>query len=208
MIKEGKKIVYIFFVISVVIWLLSSLVKFLLPITIIFCLITLLLINFFRDPNRIVKKNDSVLYSPADGKIFDIVETENTYCVKIFMSIFNVHIQRSPTDAVVKKIEYKQEEFIPAGKKYSDIKNEQNIVVLQDQDQNEFIITQIAGILARRIVCWVKEGQKIQQGQKIGAILLGSQVNFIFPKDKFRLLVSKNQKVFAGITTVAVRVKK
>jgi len=208
MIKEGKKIVYIFFVISVVIWLLSSLVKFLLPITIIFCLITFLLINFFRDPNRIVKKNDSMLYSPADGKIFDIVETENTYCVKIFMSIFNVHIQRSPTDAIVKKIEYKQGEFIPAGKKYSDIKNEQNIVVLQDQDQNEFIITQIAGILARRIVCWVKEGQKIQQGQKIGAILLGSQVNFIFPKDKFRLLVSKNQKVFAGITTVAVRIKK
>jgi phosphatidylserine decarboxylase len=108
---------------------------------------------------------------------------------------------------VIKKIEYKQGKFIPAGKKESDIQNEQNTIVIQDQNKNEFVVTQIAGILARRIVCWVKEGQSVHQGQKIGAILLGSQVNFEFPKNKYRLLVTKNQKVFAGITTVAVKIQ-
>jgi len=207
MLKEGRKIVYILFFISLTVWLISFVIKFLLPISIIFCVGTLLLINFFRDPDRVVKKNESILYTPADGKIFGIIETDNTYCVKIFMSVFNVHIQRSPTDGVIKKIEYKQGKFIPAGKKESDKQNEQNTIVIQDQNKNEFVVTQIAGILARRIVCWVKEGQSVHQGQKIGAILLGSQVNFEFPKNKYRLLVTKNQKVFAGITTVAVKIQ-
>jgi len=207
MLKETQKVVYFFFFISLITWITSFAIKFLLPVTIIFCLITLFLINFFRDPNREIKINEHVLYSPADGKIFDIEETEDSYCVKIFMSIFDVHIQRSPSSGIVKKIEYKEGKFIPAGKKETDIQNEQNTIVIENQEGDNFTITQIAGIFARRILCWVKEKQNIKQGQKIGAILLGSQVNFVFPKNKYRLLVTKNQKVFAGITVVAIKVK-
>ncbi len=207
MLKEGRKIVYVLFFICIFFWLISFAIKFFLPITIIFCVITLLLINFFRDPVRVVKNNESILYSPADGKVFEIVETENTWCIKIFMSLFDVHIQRSPTDGVIKKIEYKKGKFFPAGKKETDSCNEQNIIVIQNYDGENFVVTQIAGILARRIVCWVKEEEKIQQCQKLGAILLGSQVNFEFPKNNYRLLVTKNQRVFAGITAVALKNK-
>lgn len=209
MLKQGRPLVFIFAVVSVVVWLLTfkfgSLYYYIL--TILFSGITLLLINFFRDPQRKIEKDNSVLYSPADGKIFDIEETPTTYCVKIFMSIFDVHIQRSPLDCVVEKVEYTKGKFYPAGKDKTELYNEKNTIILRDKEGSEFKVTQITGILARRILCWVKEKDEIQQGAKLGAILLGSQVNFEFPKKNYKLLVSKGQKVYAGVSIIAIRLK-
>lgn len=206
MLKEGRKIVYILSVISLLVWVLSYKIKILLPVSILLCCLVLLLINFFRDPQRNIRKDPRILYSPADGKIFDIVEYEDRYCIKIFMTIFDVHIQRSPVDGVVTKINYKKGKFYPAGKNKTELYNEQNVIEIKNDKNEIFVVTQIAGILARRIICWVKEKDGIRQGSKLGAILLGSQVNFEFPKGNYKILVSKKQKVYSGITPMAVKV--
>ncbi|MCS7228189.1 MAG: phosphatidylserine decarboxylase [Endomicrobia bacterium] len=208
MLPEGRKIIYILFVVALISWLISFKIKLFLPISIILCCIVLLLIHFFRDPQRQTLRNQQILYSPADGKVFDITETENKYCVKIFMSIFDVHVQRSPVDGVVTKIEFKKGRFYPAGRKdKSEIYNEQNLVEITNNDNEKFVVIQITGFIARRIFCWIKERQQVRQGQKIGAILLGSQVNFSFPKINYKLLVNKTQKVKAGITPIAVKIQ-
>ncbi len=209
MIDEGKKVVFLFAFITIFIWILSFIYNsfLLLPFIIFFCILTLLLVNFFRDPQRKINKEDSFLFSPADGKIFDIIETKENYCIKIFMSIFDVHIQRAPKDCIVKDISYTPGKFFPAGRIFSENFNEKNIIELETKDKDKLIITQIAGVLARRIVCWVKKESFLFQGDKIGAILLGSQVNFEFPKDKYRILIKSKQKVYAGITAVAVKIK-
>jgi phosphatidylserine decarboxylase len=206
MLKEARKIVYLFAFLTILVWCLSFVNKILLPVVVFLSILTLLLINFFRDPKRIIKKDSKILYSPADGKIFEIVETENTCCIKIFMSIFNVHIQRSPADLKVKDIIYKKGKFIPAGKFLSDAVNEQNIIDFETDKNDRIVVKQIAGVLARRIVCWVKKNQYVSQGEKIGAILLGSQVNIEFPKNVYKILVHKDQKVYAGITALAVKI--
>ncbi len=205
MIKEGKWLVFIFSFFTIIFYIISFYLKIFTFITIFFGIITLLLINFFRDPERKILRNPNVLFSPADGKIFDIIETETTYCIKIFMSIFNVHIQRSPIEGIIKKIEYKKGRFLPAGKYKTDNYNEKNIIEIENKQKERFIVTQIAGILARRIVCFVKEYQSVSQNQKIGAILLGSQVNFEFPKNSYRIIVNKSQKVYAGVTPIALK---
>jgi len=162
---------------------------------------------FFRDPERKIIKNPHILFSPADGKVFDIIESQDTYCVKIFMSIFDVHIQRSPVDGVVTKIVYKKGKFYPAGKSNTELYNEHNVIQIKNTDGEIFVVTQIAGIIARRILCWVKENSLLQQGSKIGAILLGSQVNFEFPKN-YKILIKKNCKVYSGVTPIAVKILK
>jgi phosphatidylserine decarboxylase len=206
MFKEARKIVYLFAFLTILVWCLSFVNKILLPVVVFLSILTLLLINFFRDPKRIIKKDSKILYSPADGKIFEIVDTGSNYCIKIFMSIFNVHIQRSPADLKVKDIIYKKGKFIPAGKFLSDAVNEQNIIDFETDKNDRIIVKQIAGVLARRIVCWVKKNQYVSQGEKIGAILLGSQVNIEFPKNGYKILVHKEQRVYAGITALAVKV--
>lgn len=207
MLKEGRKLVFIFAAVTVLCWLLTFKSDLYYVSTLLSSCVTLILINFFRDPQRKIKKDKSVLYSPADGKIFDIFESETTYCVKIFMSIFDVHVQRSPLDCFVEKIVYTKGRFYPAGKDKTEKFNEKNVIILKNVEGEEFKVTQIAGILARRIVCWVREKDSIVQGGKLGAILLGSQVNFEFPKKNYKLLVAKGQKVYAGISVIAIRSK-
>ncbi|MCS7151293.1 MAG: phosphatidylserine decarboxylase [Endomicrobia bacterium] len=205
MLKEGRKLVFVSATLTILVWFLTfKSFVFYVP-TLFLCLLTLLLLNFFRDPQREIKKNNTVLYSPADGKIFEIQERDNTYCIKIFMSIFDVHIQRAPVDCIVERIIYEKGKFYPAGKDKTEKFNERNTIILKDKYGAELKIIQLAGIAARRIICWVREKDNIVQGSKIGAIMLGSQVNFEFPKNIYKLLVSKGQKVYAGISIVAVK---
>lgn len=205
MIKEGTRVVLIFFLISLVLFSLGFLNNIFHIFSSLSALLTLFLVYFFRDPEREVKINDSILYSPADGTVFEIKEDKDFYCIRIFMSVFNVHIQRAPADGIVKKIEYKKGKFNVAGKKDTHILNERNLIeIYLPQVDDHIRITQIAGILARRIICWTKEGLKVKQGQKIGAILLGSQVDFEFPKSKYKILIRNGYKVFAGTTPIAL----
>ncbi len=208
LLPQGKKIVLTFLVFTVCVFVFALVKKYFILYYLCFILLifSCILIIFFRDPKRNIIPDKNKLYSPADGTIIDIVEDADYVCIKIFMSLFNVHIQRSPCNGLVSKITYTKGKFLSAGKKYTELYNEQNSIKILTEDNHIIEIVQIAGILARRIFCIVSEGQKLLQGEKVGYILLGSQVNFKFPKENYILKVRKKDKVYAGITTLAEKV--
>ncbi|MFC1851381.1 phosphatidylserine decarboxylase family protein [candidate division CSSED10-310 bacterium] len=163
----------------------------------VFCLF------FFRDPDRIPEGDDHCFVSPADGKVLG-VEKHKTHplfsekCVKIsiFMSVFNVHINRSPVAGTVTNSQYKPGRFFPAYQDLAAVDNEQNELWIRNGAQ-VFALTQIAGILARRIRCYAKVDDVLQRGQKIGLIQFGSRVDLHLPPD-FQVSVLPGQKVLAG----------
>jgi phosphatidylserine decarboxylase len=158
---------------------------------------------FYRDPERTILLNDNFVLSPADGRIFEIHKDSDKQIIKIFMSPLNIHIQRAPVSGTVESINYKKGKFLPAYDEKAEIENEQNIITISTR-HGDIEIKQIAGILARRIVCWVNNGDKVIQGQRIGMIRLGSQVDLSFP-ESFCLKVEIGTKVKAGITVIAER---
>ena len=162
---------------------------------------------FFRDPARVIPQGENLILSPADGKILEIVEgkdavaTEPVWIVRIFLSVFEPHLQRSPVAGRVRTIEYKKGKFLDARDPKAAFENEQNRIEIV-QGKMAVFVTQIAGLIARRIVCWVKEGQTLQAGERIGLIRFGSQVDMVFPKSA-TLRVKTGDFVTAGDTVLA-----
>jgi len=203
--KKGLPIIAFFIFLLLCSFGLSLIFNIFKYVNIILFIITVSVIYFFRDPQRTIVNDPEIIYSPADGKIIEITDLGEEYCIKIFMNIFNVHVQRSPVDGMVKKVLYKEGKFYPAGKKDTENLNEQNLIEIWTKDFVSVKVLQIAGLIARRIVCLVKEGETVSQGQKIGYIMLGSQVNLTLPKSSVELLVKEKQKVFSGITKIGLR---
>jgi phosphatidylserine decarboxylase len=202
MVKEGIPFVVFFiglFLISI--WLNIWVIAFL------FLLLVIQLIFFFRDPKRNIIKGENLILSPADGKIIKIEKLHShsffkkpTIVVSIFLSLFDVHITRSPIEGIVKKIEYKKGKFFPAYKDKAQTSN--SYATLFIESKNSFIVVKhIAGIFARKIKCWIKEKDYLRSGQKIGLIYFGSRVDLFLPQDVF-LKVNINQKVKAGETII------
>jgi len=135
---------------------------------------------FFRDPVRQVPSPKSFIISPADGKVMEITSDRGFTVVRIFLSVFNVHLQRSPVSGEVVSVEYKKGKFLPAMDKMAHSENEQNIIIIKNAN-GFFEVKQIAGIIARRIICYVRPGQIINVGDKIGLIRFGSQVDIHMP---------------------------
>ena len=167
---------------------------------------------FFRDPRRNIVADPSVFVAPADGRVLEVTEEENPYLqgktkvVKIFLSIFNVHIQRSPLEGKISKIEYKKGKFLDARNQRASFENENNSFVIENNDC-KVVVKQISGFIARRIVSWGRVGQSVQMGQKIGLIRFGSQVDLYLPQD-VELCVEKGDKVMAGVSIIAFQKKK
>lgn len=170
-------------------------------------LIALLVIWFFRDPERNADYNDGYFFSPADGKVVEISECEHNFTgpaikVGIFMNLFSVHVNRAPCTGRVDYLEYipgkKLAAFAP---KASEI-NERNLVGLSTQ-WGPVMMTQIAGLVARRIVCRLKRGDILEAGQRYGMIKLGSRVDLYMPRD-IVLRVKTGDRVKAGITCIGV----
>ena len=198
-------------------WILTIL------IAVIFLLVVFL-INFYRDPVRNVPKGNNIV-SPADGKIISIIDTSNKelkiskglfgkirtissdiskecLAISIFMSPLDVHVNRAPIEGTVKLINHKEGKFFRAFDLEKSLENEKNEIIIENKNIKVKMI-QIAGFLARRIKCNVHENQKLNKGQRVGMITLGSQVTLVVPKG-VELKVNSGQRVKAGESIIAL----
>ena len=179
------------------------------PLFIISLISLIFTFYFFRDPERVVPIGDDILVSPADGLITNITETKEgkkTYIkVSIFLSIFNVHIQRLPISGEVTKVDYIEGKFINATLDKASDENERLKITIKNWN-NLIYVTQIAGLIARRIVNYVKPNENINQGERYGIIKFGSRVDIEFP-NSFKLLVNEGQQCIGGETIIAQDIK-
>lgn len=163
---------------------------------------------FFRDPERIIPPDENAIVSAADGKVVEIKEiVENQYLqsnakqISVFMSIFNVHVNRIPMSGQVGFFEYRPGKFVKAYKQAASKENEQTVIGIENP-HCKILMKQIAGILARRIVCHLREGFHVQRGERFGMIKFGSRVDMILPSSA-KITVQLNQKVKGGETIIA-----
>jgi len=175
-------------------------------ITLIFVAVTFFICYFFRDPCRVASNKKGALVAPADGKIVaaQIVEKNRFIegqCLKIsiFMSVFNVHVNRIPCKGTVTRISYHPGKFISANFDKASSLNEHNAVFLESEKGQQICFVQIAGLIARRIICTLQEGDRVNCGQRFGMICFGSRVDIYLPADT-KLLVAVGDKVTAGTT--------
>ena len=179
------------------------------PLFIISLIFLIFTFYFFRDPERVVPIGDDILVSPADGLITNITEIKEgkkSYTkVSIFLSIFNVHIQRLPISGEVTKVDYIEGKFINATLDKASDENERLKITLKNGN-NLIYVTQIAGLIARRIVNYVKPNENINQGDRYGIIKFGSRVDIEFPNN-FKLLVNEGQQCIGGETIIAQDIK-
>jgi phosphatidylserine decarboxylase len=203
--KEGYKFLAISILATFIVLFFS---KFLGSLLI---LITVWVYYFFRDPERYPINNDNYLVSPADGLITDISEKsgpeelrlENTSFtrVSVFMNVFNCHVNRIPTSGKIEEIFYKPGKFLNASLDKASEENERNYFKIKLNNGEDIIIVQIAGLIARRIVCEAEQGQELKQGDRIGMIRFGSRVDVYFKNKK--VLAKLGQNVVAGESLLA-----
>ena len=199
---------WIYFVISCLITII--IIPFYTILGILFLILSIYIFYFFRDPIRSIPDED-VVVSPADGVVTFIGESNcplennsdiNIYNkISIFLSIFDVHVNRMPIDAVIQKINYIPGKFLNATLDKSSKENERNIIYFRKNNEN-FYVVQIAGLIARRIVCNLKYNQEVQKGQRIGIIKFGSRVDLYIPEN-YNILVAKGQRVVGGETIIS-----
>ena len=204
--KEGFKFLAISILTTFLVLFFSKIIGFL------FLLITIWVYYFFRDPDRYSINDDAYLVSPADGLITDISERsgpeelrlENTTYTKIsiFMNVFNCHVNRLPVSGKVEEIYYKPGKFLNASLDKASEENERNYFKIKsNRNGEEIILVQIAGLIARRIVCEVEQGQQLKQGERIGMIRFGSRVDIYFKNRK--VLAKLGQNIVAGESLLA-----
>ncbi|MCB0308692.1 MAG: phosphatidylserine decarboxylase family protein [Bdellovibrionales bacterium] len=177
-------------------------------------LVTIWVAWFFRDPIRVIPEDEKSLVSPADGTILSVGTPEKSAWmqneelsqytrISIFMSIFNVHINRVPIKAVILKAKYNPGRFFSAFKEKASLENEQMAIWLKTTGHSTILMVQIAGLIARRIVCKLSPDETVEKGIKFGLIRFGSRMDVYLPKDQFRILVEKGQRVQGGSTVLA-----
>jgi phosphatidylserine decarboxylase len=206
--KEGYRFVAISAVVTFILLLISNFLGM------VSFLITIWVYYFFRDPERFSINDPNHLISPADGIISNIIEVngpkelglENKKFtrVSIFMNVFNCHVNRVPTAGKISQIFYKPGKYLNASLDKSSEENERNYVKIVNHKQEDIILVQIAGLIARRIVCEVNEGDEISQGDKFGIIRFGSRVDLYF--ENYKIMVMKNQKSVGGETIIAKKI--
>jgi phosphatidylserine decarboxylase len=164
---------------------------------------------FFRNPKRVIPDMPQAVVSPADGKVVVIKPVqmegiEEPYTqVSIFLSIFNVHINRSPLAGTVESVNYTPGKFKAAFEDKASSDNEHNTIVVQG-DKYKVFVKQIAGLIARRIVCWIKPGDRLERGERLGLIRFGSRVDLFLPTDKAQIKVKLGDKVQGGASIIAM----
>ncbi len=202
MVKDGFFYAIGFGVVAAILWHFTS-SYWLVAIPVV---LAMFFLWFFRDPSREIPSGSGVIVSPGDGVVTeaDWVETKNGSRLRlsIFLSVFNVHVNRSPVSGTVTVCEHRPGKFLNAMNKDSALLNEQTLITI-DAGGYEVSFKQIAGLLARRIVCNLKVGDKVERGARMGLIKFGSRVDVLMPAD-VDLRVSKGDKVSGGSTVLAV----
>jgi phosphatidylserine decarboxylase len=204
--REGYRMLAIAVIITMLLILINKILG------VIGFFLTVWVYYFFRDPERYPINDDSFLVSPADGVISLItnvrgpkelnMENKEFQRVSVFMNVFNCHVNRVPITGKIDEIFYKPGKFIDASLDKASEDNERNLIKYSNNAGKTFAIVQIAGLIARRIVCEVKEGQNLNQGDRIGIIRFGSRVDLYFEND-YKLLAKQGQTVVAGESLLA-----
>jgi len=203
--KEGYRFLAIAAVVTFILLLISNFFG------IISFIITIWVYYFFRDPERFPINDKNYLLSPADGVVSQITEVngpielglENKKFIRIsiFMNVFDCHVNRIPSSGKIDKIFYKSGKYINASFDKASDENERNYVKMTNSNGDELVVVQIAGLIARRIVCEIKENDETKQGNKFGMIRFGSRVDLYF--NNYQSMVNINQKTIAGETIIA-----
>jgi phosphatidylserine decarboxylase len=173
-----------------------------------FWLATLFILQFFRDPARAVPQDALAVVAPADGRIVEVSRSQDPYLrrealkVSVFMNVFNVHSNRSPVDGVVKERWYFPGAFVNAALDKASTSNERNAIWLRTPAGQDITCVQVAGLIARRILCYVAAGAELVRGQRFGFIRFGSRVDVYLPLDA-EVKAAIGEKVFAGETVIA-----
>lgn len=201
--REGWPFIIISVFVTLVIYHLSNF-----WVALPFILISLFVIQFFRDPARVIPQQANIVLSPADGRIIVIEEGhdpyQNTQALKIsvFMNVFNVHSNRSPVDGEVVGLEYHPGKFVNADFDKASTENERNAMIIKLADGKKISVVQVAGLIARRILCYTRIGSTLSRGERYGFIRFGSRVDVYLPIGS-KPLVSIGQKVSATETILA-----
>lgn len=179
-------------------------------LSVIFLALLAFVMFFFRNPLRKVIQDPAKAYSPADGKIMSVEKVTETrflegaecWKITIFLSIFNVHFNRTPVEGTVEKVQYVEGKFFPAFKSHAGTDNERNYVLLSTA-KGPVIMAQITGFVARRIVCYVTAGESLNQGERFGLIKFGSCTELYLPLD-YEITVKAGDKVKGGLSVIGV----
>jgi phosphatidylserine decarboxylase len=165
---------------------------------------TLFILMFFRDPERFIPLDPQSIVSPADGKVILVDEIddprftgERVLRVAIFMNVFNVHVNRLPVGGEIETVHYQPGKFHAADSDKSTLENEYCAVVLRNNQEQKLVVVQIAGLLARRIVCWLEPGDSLAKGRRFGLIRFGSRVDLYLPVET-DVVIAVGEKVRAG----------
>ena len=203
--KEGYRILAIAAAITFILLLISNFLG------IVSFILTIWIYYFFRDPERFPINDENYLLSPADGVVSQItqingpkemgLENKKYTRVSIFMNIFDCHVNRIPSSGKIDQIFYKPGQYINASLDKASDENERNYVKMTNSNGDELVLVQIAGLIARRIVCEIKENDETKQGNKFGMIRFGSRVDLYF--NNYQSMVNINQKTIAGETIIA-----
>ncbi len=206
--REGYPFIIPLAVLTAVVWYLDSRFAFY-PIHFFFLALTCFVLWFFRDPVRIPPDGEDNIISPADGKVIKaervmddrFLKTE-AIKISIFMDVFNVHVNRAPSSGRVVEVLYNPGKFINASFDKASLLNEQNAIVVETASGRRYVANQIAGLIARRIVCDVKENDMVRRGERFGLIRFGSRLDVFLPID-VDLRVKIGDKVSAGTSVLA-----
>ncbi len=201
---DGYPFIIVFALITILVYIFGKPWMAVLPLT-----VTLFMALFFRDPDRTIPVDKGAFVSPADGKVILIKDVyEKDYLkaeskeISIFMSIFNVHVNRAPFEGNVSLIKHSPGKFLVAHKDAASIENENTVMVLEGKD-GKILVRQVAGLVARRIVCRVKAGDVLRRGERYGMIKFGSRLDVYLPKET-EIQVRVGDKVKAGQTVLGI----
>ena len=203
--SEGYKFLVIAVVLTIIFYSFSNFLG------LVGLVLTIWVYYFFRDPERVIIEDDNYLVSPADGEVIKVeevngpkelgLENKKFNKISIFMNVFDCHVNRTPCAGLVEEILYKPGKFLNASLDKASEDNERNYYKIKDPHGNEIVIVQIAGLIARRIVCETNKNQDLKQGERIGMIRLGSRADIYY--ENYKPLVKIGQRSISGETLLA-----